>query len=268
MLSHYLINLMNILTKRIKTVSIASYILIFFVIFPYKNLIATEIHIGVASNFLMPINFIKKTFENENNTKIFLSSGSSGSLYSQIINGAPLDIFLSANQELPKKLENTTKGIKGTRFTYAIGKLLLFTTNKDLYNLTFPNIILSKKIKYIGLGNPKYVPYGLAAKEVLKSLKIFNRLEKKIVLSKNVNQVFLMNYYGNLDIGFISKSDFIIRNKKGKVWDIPHSLYSPIKQDAILLKNGEKKNNAILFLKFLSSKNTKEKLKKFGYTYD
>ena len=241
------------------------YFLIFIAAFSYKHSLAAELHIGVASNFLMPMNAIKQTFEIENNTKIFLSSGSSGSLYSQIVNGAPLDIFLSADQALPKKLENTTKGIKGTRFTYAIGKLLLFSTNKELFNFTFPNIILSKKIKYIGLGNPKYVPYGTAAKEVLESLEISNILEKKFVLSKNINQVFLMNYYGNLDIGFIAKSDFNIKNKKGKVWDIPQNLYSPIKQDVILLKDGEKKSEARLFLKFLSSRYVKEKLNTLGY---
>ena len=105
----------------------------------------------------------------------------------------------------------------------------------------------------------------MAAKEVLKSLKIFNVLEKKLVLSKNVNQVFLMNYFGNLDIGFIAKSDFIIKNKKGKVWDIPQNLYSPIKQDAILLKNGEKKSKARIFLNFLSSDRVKDKLISLGY---
>ena len=256
---------MCFLIKKIKTVITVLYISIFLAILSYKNLLATEIHVGVASNFLMPMNAIKQNFENENKTKIYLSSGSSGSLYSQIINGAPLDIFLSANQDLPKKLENTAKGVKGTRFTYATGKLLLFSTNKDLFDLTFPNIILSEKIKYVGIGNPKYVPYGVAAKEVLKSLKVFNRLEKKIIFSKNVNQVFLMNYYGNLDIGFIAKSDFIIKNKKGKVWDIPQDLYSPINQDAILLKYGEKKPEAKIFLKFLSSKKVKDKLISLGY---
>ena len=252
------------LKKTLKFFS-SLYFVIFIAAFSYKHCLAGELHIGVASNFLLPMNAIKQTFESENNTKIFLSSGSSGSLYSQIINGAPLDIFLSADQVLPKKLENTTKGIKGTRFTYATGKLLLFSTNKDLFNFTFPNIIFSKKIKYIGLGNPKYVPYGMAAKEVLESLKISKTLEKKFVLSKNVNQVFLMNYYGNLDIGFIAKSDFTIKNKKGKVWDIPQNLYRPIKQDVILLKGGEKKSEARLFLKFLSSKSVKEKLKSLGY---
>ena len=252
------------LNKILKFFSLL-YFFIYLAAFSFKYSLAAELHIAVASNFLMPMNAIKQTFESENNTKIFLSSGSSGSLYSQIINGAPLDIFLSADQVLPKKLENTTKGIKGTRFTYATGKLLLFSTNKDLFNLTFPNIIFSKKIKYIGLGNPKYVPYGTAAKEVLESLKISKILEKKFVLSKNVNQVFLMNYYGNLDIGFIAKSDFIIKNKKGKVWDIPQNLYSPIKQDVILLKDGEKKSEARLFLKFLSSRSVKKKLDSLGY---
>ena len=256
---------MHFQSKKIEIIITTLYFFIFLFIFPYKNLIATEIRVGVASNFLMPINAIKQTFESENNIKIHLSSGSSGSLYSQIINGAPLDIFLSANQDFPKKLENTTKGIKGTRFTYATGKLLLYSANKDFFDFTFPNIILSQKIKYIGLGNPKYVPYGMAAKEVLRSLKIYNVLEKKLVLSKNVNQVFLMNYFGNLDIGFIAKSDFIIKNKKGKVWDIPQNLYSPIKQDAILLKNGEKKSEARIFLKFLSSEKVKDKLISLGY---
>ena len=140
---------MYLVLKTIKTFITVLYILIFLVIFLCKHSYAKEIRIGVASNFLMPMNFIKQNFENENKTKIYLSSGSSGSLYSQIMNGAPLDIFLSANQDFPKKLENTGKGVKGTRFTYATGKLLLFSANKDLFDLTFPNIILSEKIKYL-----------------------------------------------------------------------------------------------------------------------
>ena len=136
---------MYLVLKTIKTFITVLYILVFLVIFLCKYSYAKEIRIGVSSNFLMPMNFIKQNFENENKTKIYLSSGSSGSLYSQIMNGAPLDIFLSANQDFPKKIENTVKGVKGTRFTYATGKLLLFSANKDLFDLTFPNIILSKK---------------------------------------------------------------------------------------------------------------------------
>ncbi len=235
---------------------------------PIKRLFAEDVYIGVASNFLTPIKLLKKKFESINDGQIFISSGSSGSLYSQIIKGAPLDIFLSADQDLPQKLEKTSKAILGTRFTYATGQLVLYSTKQFLFSQSFPQFLTSNKINYIGIGKPGYVPYGRAAKEVLKSLNIFKKMSSKLVFNKSVNQVFLMNYFGNLDIGFISKADFLSNNKKGKIWEIPKNLYSPIKQDAILLKNGEQKNNAILFLKFLSSERTKENLKKFGYVFD
>ena len=243
-------------------------LLIFFGLTPFNNLFAENIYIGVASNFLTPIKLLKKNFESINDGQIFISSGSSGSLYSQIIKGAPLDIFLSADQDLPQKLEKTSKAILGTRFTYATGQLVVYSTNQSLFSHRFPQFLISNKINYIGIGNPGYVPYGRAAKEVLKSLNIFKEISSKLVFNKNVNQVFLMNYFGNLDIGFISKADFLSNNKKGKIWEIPKNLYSPIKQDAILLKYGDKKQNAILFLKFLSSKNTKESLRRFGYIFD
>ena len=175
---------------------------------------------------------------------------------------------MSGDQDLPKKLEFSEKGIKGTRFTYATGKLLIFSTNENLFKQNFPQVLSSNYIKYIGIGNPEYVPYGNAAKQVLKSLNLFNELSPKLIFSKNVNQVFVMSYFGNLDLGFVSKSDFIVKNEKGKAWEIPQNLYSPIKQDVILLKNGKYKEKAKEFLRFLSSKNTRVKLKKFGYVTD
>ena len=243
-------------------------LLLFSWVIPFKSSLAENIYVGVASNFLKPIKLLKENFESKNNGKIFISSGSSGSLYAQIINGAPLDIFLSADQDLPEKLEKKSKAIKGTRFTYATGKLVAYSTKRSLFSQSFPQILNSNKIRYIGIGKPEYVPYGRAAQEVLKSLNIFKKVSSKLVLTKNVNQVFLMNYFGNLDIGFISNADFVSHNQKGKIWNIPKNLYSPIKQDAILLHNGERKKNAKLFLKFLSSKKTKEVLKKFGYFFD
>jgi molybdate transport system substrate-binding protein len=235
---------------------------------PHRIILADDLYIGVASNFIVPMNYIKKDFENKHQGKIFISSGSSGSLYSQIINGAPLDIFMSGDQKLPKKLEKNEKGIKGTLFTYAIGKIQLFTTNSVFFNKKFPDILKSNNVQYIGIGNPLNVPYGLAAKEVLQSLGIFKKTSSKLILSKNINQVFLMSYFGNLDLAFVAKSDVINHNKKGRVWNIPENLYSPIKQDVILLKHGIKKRKARLFLKFLSSHLIREKVKEFGYVMD
>ena len=144
----------------------------------------------------------------------------------------------------------------------------MFTTNSVFFNKKFPDIINSNKVQYIGIGNPLNVPYGLAAKEVLQSLGLYKKISSKLILSKNVNQVFLMSYFGNLDLAFVAKSDVINHNKKGRVWNIPENLYSPIKQDVILLEHGRKKGNAKLFLKFLSSNLIKEKIKKFGYMTD
>ena len=238
-----------------------------FLIFLNKVSSAENIYIGVASNFFGPIKIIKEDFENKTSHDIIITSGSSGSLYSQIINGAPLDIFLSGDQKLPKMLENNSKGISGTRFTYATGQLQLWSNNKNLLHKKFPGVLNSTVIKYIGIGNPKFVPYGFATKEVLLKLGLFEKLKPKLILGKNINQVFVMGYFGNLDLAFVAKSDVIIKNneQKGQTWDIPQELYSPIKQDAIMLTSGKKKNGVKDFLNFLTSDYIKNKIRNLGY---
>ena len=238
-----------------------------FLIFLNKVSSAENIYIGVASNFFGPIKIIKEDFENKTSHDIIITSGSSGSLYSQIINGAPLDVFLSGDQKLPKMLENNSKGISGTRFTYATGQLQLWSNNKNLLHKKFPGVLNSTVIKYIGIGNPKFVPYGFATKEVLLKLGMFTKLKPKLILGKNINQVFVMGYFGNLDLAFVAKSDVIIKNneQKGQTWDIPQELYSPIKQDAIMLTSGKKKNGVKDFLNFLTSDYIKNKIRNLGY---
>ena len=244
--------------------------LFLFLIFLNKVSSAENIYIGVASNFIGPIKIIKEDFENKTSHDIIITSGSSGSLYSQIINGAPLDIFLSGDQKLPKKLENNSKGIAGTRFTYAKGQLQLWSSNKSLLHKKFPEVLNSTIIKYIGIGNPKFVPYGFAAKEVLQKLGLLEQLTPKLILGKNINQVFVMGYFRNLDLAFVAKSDVIIKNhdQKGRAWDIAQNLYSPIKQDAIMLVPGKKKNGVKDFLNFLSSDSIKNKIRNLGYIVD
>ena len=241
-----------------------------FLIFLNKVSSAENIYIGVASNFFGPIEIIKEDFENKTSHDIIITSGSSGSLYSQIINGAPLDIFLSGDQKLPKMLENNSKGISGTRFTYATGQLQLWSNNKNLLHKKFPGVLNSTVIKYIGIGNPKFVPYGFAAKEVLQKLGMFAKLKPKLILGKNINQVFVMGYFGNLDLAFVAKSDVIIKNneQKGQTWDIPQELYSSIKQDAIMLISGQKKNGVKDFLDFITSDYIKNKIRNLGYIVD
>ena len=235
-----------------------------------KISLADNIYIGVASNFFGPIEIIKEDFQNQTSHNIIVTSGSSGSLYSQITNGAPLDIFLSGDQKLPKMLENNSKGVAGTRFTYAKGQLQLWTNNKKLLHQKFPAVLNSTIIKYIGIGNPKFVPYGFAAKEVLLKLGLFEKLKPKLILGKNINQVFVMGFFGNLDLAFVAKSDVIIKNneQKSQAWDIAQELYSPIKQDAIMLISGMKKKGVKDFMNFLTSDYIKNKIRNLGYIVD
>ena len=235
-----------------------------------KYLFADIIYIGVASNFSEPIKIIKHSFENETDHKLIISKGSSGGLYSQIMNGAPLDIFLSADQNLPLKLEKNKKGIFGTRFTYARGKLKLLSFNKKLLNKMFPRVLTSGHVNYIGIGNPLFVPYGYAAKEVLKTIGLTKKISNKLILGKNVNQVFLMSYLGNLDLAFVSHSDIKSKknNKKGIIWEISQDFYSPINQDAILLLPGNQKKGAKEFMHFLKSDFIKKKIRDYGYEVD
>ena len=232
-----------------------------------KNLLAENLYVGVASNFLEPINIIKEDFKKETGHNLIIINGSSGSLYTQIMNGGPIDIFLSAEQKLPKKLEINKKSVMGTRFTYAKGELKLWSLNKALFKKQFPEILSSNLVKYIGIGNPLFVPYGYASKEALEKIGLFKTLSDKLILGKNINQVFLMGYSRNLDLAFVAKSNIISNknNKKGKIWNIPQNLYSPINQDGIMLLSGEKKKGAFKFLKFLVSDNVKKRIRDFGY---
>ena len=225
-----------------------------------------RVHIAVSSNFIEPLNLIKKQFLKKNKIIITTSKGSTAKLYAQIINNAPIDIFLSADQLTIKKLPDNKK-IQGTEFTYAIGNIVIFSKLKMLNSLKFKNIFIEKSSPKIVIGNPKFSPYGLASKQVLESLSIWSLFKNKIILASNINQVSSFIYSGNADLGIISNSDKLKLQKYefGYFKEIPQNLYSPIKQDVILLENAKNNNKAKLFFNFLKSKDAKKIIKSFGY---
>ena len=225
-----------------------------------------RVHIAVSSNFIEPLNLIKKQFLKKNKIIITTSKGSTAKLYAQIINNAPIDIFLSADQLTIKKLPDNKK-IQGTEFTYAIGNIVIFSKSKILNSLKFKNIFIEKSSPKIVIGNPKFSPYGLASKQVLESLSIWSLFKNKIILASNINQVSSFIYSGNADLGIISNSDMLKLKKYefGYFKEIPQNLYSPIKQDVILLENAKNNNKAKLFFNFLKSKDAKKIIKSFGY---
>ena len=239
----------------------------FIFLFCISNVYAYErVHIAVSSNFIEPLDLIKKQFLKKNKIIITTSKGSTAKLYAQIINNAPIDIFLSADQLTIKKIPEN-KIIKGTEFTYAIGKIVIFSKSRIFNPLKLKNIFIEKSSHKIVIANPKFSPYGLASKRVLESLGVWSMFENKIILASNINQVSSFIYSENADLGIISNSDkFKLKKYKfGYFEEIPQNLYTQIKQDVILLKSAEKNNNAKLFYHFLKSKDSQNIIKSFGY---
>ena len=239
---------------------------LFFLFYSFNSHGYEKIHVAVASNFIEPLNSIKKEFLKNNKTSFNISSGSTAKLFAQILNKAPIDIFLSADQSTIQKIPNNKK-IKVSKFTYAIGSLIIFSKAKIDNQIKFENKLLKRLSNKIVIANPKFSPYGLASKQVLESLGILSLFENKIILASNINQVSSFIYSGNVDLGFISNSDKLKlkKYKLGYFKEIPQNLYSPIKQDVILLENAKNNNKAKLFFNFLKSKDTKKIIRSFGY---
>ena len=239
----------------------------FIFLFCISNVYAYErVHIAVSSNFIEPLELIKKQFLKKNKIIITTSKGSTAKLFAQIINNAPIDIFLSADQLTIKKLPDNKK-IQGSEFTYAIGSLIIFSKTKIDNQIKFENILLKRLSNKIVIANPKFSPYGRASKQVLKSLGMLSIFENKIILASNINQVSSFIYSGNVDLGIISNSDKLKLKKYelGYFKEIPQNLYTQIKQDAILLKNSKKNQKAKLFFNFLKSNDAKKIIQSFGY---
>ena len=221
---------------------------------------------AVASNFIEPLNLIKKQFSKKNKISFDISTGSTAKLFAQILNKAPIDIFLSADQLTIKKIPDNKK-IKVSKFTYAIGSLAIFSKTRIDDEVKFENLLLKRLSNKIVIANPKFSPYGRASKEVLESLGVLSLFENKIILASNINQVSSFIYSGNADLGIISNSDKLKLKKYelGYFKEIPQNLYTQIKQDAILLKNSKKNQKAKLFFNFLKSNDAKNIIQSFGY---
>ena len=239
---------------------------LFFLFYSFNSHGYEKIHVAVASNFIEPLNSIKKEFLKNNKTSFNISSGSTAKLFAQILNKAPIDIFLSADQSTIQKIPDNKK-IKVSKFTYAIGSLIIFSKAKIANQIKFENKLLKRLSNKIVIANPKFSPYGLASKQVLESLGIWSLFKNNIILASNINQVSSFIYSGNADLGIISNSDKLKLKKYefGYFKEIPQNLYSPIKQDVILLENAKNNNKAKLFFNFLKSKDIKRIIRSFGY---
>jgi molybdate transport system substrate-binding protein len=223
---------------------------------------AANVNVAVAANFTEPAKEIAQLFQSKTKNRAILSFGATGQFYTQITQGAPFQVFLSADEKTPKKLADDGQAVADSLFTYAIGKLVLFSTNKTL--VTGEQTLRDAKFNKIAIADPATAPYGAAAVETMKALGIYDVLSRKIVQGANIAQAFQFVDTGNAELGFVALSQVIAR-QGGSRWMVPGNLYATIRQDAVLLRSGEGNEAAKAFLAFMKGPEAAKVMEKFGY---
>ena len=209
---------------------------------------------------------IAEVFEKDTGHKVILTFGSTGKIYAQISNGAPFDVFLSADDETPLRLKKEGLGVAGSRFTYATGRLVLWSANAARVD-DKAAVLARGDFKHLAIAAPKAAPYGTAAMQAMTKLGVLPQLQAKLVTGESIGQAFSMVSTGNADLGFVAMPQVFEdgKLKTGSAWVVPANLHSPLKQDAVLLVRGKGNPAALQLLTFLKSAPAKTIMKSFGY---
>lgn len=227
---------------------------------------AAEVLVAVAANFAAPMQKIAPLFEQVTGHKAILSFGATGSFYAQIKNGGPFQVLLSADDETPLKLEKEGLGIVGSRFTYATGKLVLWSKQPGKVD-DAGHILKTGDFQRLALANPKLSPYGMAAHETLTKLGFLQTVQAKIVQGDNIAQTYQFVFSQNAQLGFVALSQVYADGKiaQGSAWVVPSHLHSPLQQDALLLNAGKNNPAAQALMDYLKSDKAKNIIKAYGY---
>lgn len=227
---------------------------------------AGEVQVAVAANFTAPMKLIAAEFERSSGHKALLSFGGTGKFYAQIRNGAPFEILLAADAETPRRLEQEGLGVAGSSITYAVGKLALWSADAGLVDAK-GEVLTSGNYRHIAIASPKLAPYGAAAQQVLERLGLTTALAPKIVQGENIAQTYQFIKSGNAELGFVALSQVYAQGavKEGSAWIVPAALYSPIRQDVVLLVKGKDNPAAAALLQFMRSEQAQAVIKSFGY---
>ena len=233
---------------------------------------AEEVTVAVAANFTAPMQKIAQAFEQDTGHKALLAFGATGKFYAQIKNGAPFAVLLSADDETPARLEKEGVAIAGTRFTYAIGRLALWSKNPllvdDKGQVLLSNATDKNSFKKIAIADPKLAPYGAAAIEVLGRMDALAKLTPKLVQGDSIGQAFQFVMTENAELGFVALSQISIdgRITQGSAWVVPQNLYTPLKQDAVLLPLGKNSAAALALMKYMRTDRAQAIIRAYGYT--
>jgi molybdate transport system substrate-binding protein len=227
---------------------------------------AGEVQVAVAANFSAPMQAIATAFERESGHKVLSSFGATGQFYAQIVNGAPFEVFLSADQSTPAKLLSEGYGVAGTQFTYAIGALALWSA-KAINMVDGGAVLKAGEFKHLAIANPKTAPYGLAATQVLAKLGLTEAVKSTLVEGQNIAQTLQFVASGNAELGFVALSQVYKEGQisSGSAWRVPTELHEPIKQDALLLSKGKDNPAAKALMEFLQGPQAAALINAYGY---
>ncbi|MGK9419213.1 molybdate ABC transporter substrate-binding protein [Pseudomonas cedrina] len=227
---------------------------------------ADEVQVAVAANFTAPIQAIAANFERATGHKLVAAYGATGQFYTQIKNGAPFQVFLSADDTTPQKLEAEGETVKGSRFTYAVGTLALWSAQPGYVDAQ-GDVLKQNQFKHLSIANPKAAPYGLAATQVLAKQGLTEQVRDKLVEGQNITQAYQFVSTGNAELGFVALSQIYKDGKvtSGSAWIVPAPMHDPIKQDAVILNKGKDSAAAKALVDYLKGPDAAAVIKSYGY---
>lgn len=227
---------------------------------------AAEAQVAVAANFAEPIKAIAAVLQKTTGHTLKVTLGSTGKLYAQIKNGAPFDVMLAADTATPEKLEKDGLAQPSSRFTYATGKLVLWSLDAKRVDAQ-GDVLKAPNLGKVAYANPKLAPYGAATVQVIDKLGLTAALAPQLVQGESIGQTFTFAATGNADVGFVAMSQVLEggKLKNGSMWVVPQTLYSPIRQDAVVLQKSASNEAAQALMKLLKSPNIKDLIRSYGY---
>lgn len=227
---------------------------------------ADEVQVAVAANFAAPMKEIAARFEQDTGHKVLSTVGATGKFYAQIKNGAPFEILFAADDETPARLEKEGAAVPHTHFTYAIGKLVLWSAQPGVVD-DKGEVLKKAGFEHLSIANPRLAPYGAAAVEALQKLAVYSALEPKLVVGESIAQAHQFVASGAARLGFVAMSQVYAggKLKSGSAWVVPASLYNPIRQDAVALEKGRGKPAVEALLKYMKGDKAKAVIRSYGY---
>ncbi len=221
---------------------------------------AGEVHVAVATNFAAPARALAAAFAAETGHRAVISDGSTGKLYAQIVNGAPFEVLLAADVERPRQLEAEGGAVAGSRFTYALGRLVLWSASAARGG---GEDALRGDFRHLAIANPELAPYGTAARQVLEELGLWENLQGRLVRGEDIGQTFQFVATGNAELGFVALSQTV--GKGGSQWIVPADRHAPLEQQAVLLARGRDDEAARAFLAYLRGDAARARIERAGY---